>query len=71
MVRNHQYQFTFNESQRGELYDLEKDPYQLKNECYNPAYANIKKQLLQTMSEYMEELNDPARGWFNRIREFY
>ena len=71
MVRNRRYQLTFNESERGELYDFEKDPYQLHNVCYDPAYAEVKHQMLDLMGRYMEKLNDPARGWFNRIREFY
>lgn len=71
MVRNRRYQLTFNESERGELYDFEKDPYQLHNVCYDPAYAEVKHQMLDLMGSYMEKLNDPARVWFNRIREFY
>ncbi len=71
MVRNKNYQFTFNESEKGELYDLAKDPYQLKNVCYDEKYAEIKRQLIGKMSCYMKELNDPAATWFNRIKDFY
>ena len=71
MVRDHDYQFTFNESEKGELYDLKKDPYQLHNVCYDPAYAEIKKKYLDLMSRYMTETKDPAGTWFHRIREFY
>ena len=71
MVRDHDYQLTFNESERGELYDLKKDPYQLHNVCYDPAYADVKKKYLDIMSRYMKELKDPAGTWFHRIKEFY
>ena len=71
MVRDLDYQLTFNESERGELYDLKKDPYQLHNVCYDPAYADVKKHYLDIMSKYMKELKDPAGTWFHRIKEFY
>ena len=71
MVRDRDYQLTFNESERGELYDLKKDPYQLKNVCYDPAYADIKKKYLDIMSGYMKGLQDPASTWFHRIKDFY
>ena len=71
MVRDHDYQLTFNESERGELYDLKKDPYQLHNVCYDPAYADVKKKYLEIMSRYMKETKDPAGTWFHRIKDFY
>ncbi len=71
MVRDNEYQFTFNESEKGELYDLKNDPNQLKNVCYNEEYKETKKRLIERMSQYMEELNDPAATWFERIKDFY
>lgn len=71
MVRDNNYQFTFNESERGELYDFAKDPYQLHNVCYDPEYADIKREYMDKMSRYMKETKDPAGVWFHRIREFY
>lgn len=71
MIRDNHYQFTFNESERGELYDFEKDPYQLHNVCYDPAYGQVKKELLDAMEAEMDRLQDPAAGWLKRIREFY
>lgn len=70
-IRTPRYQFTFNESERGELYDLEEDPYQLRNVCGDPQYADIKRRLMDEMDADMHDLNDPARIWFDRIREFY
>jgi arylsulfatase A-like enzyme len=71
VIRNKKYQFTFNENERGELYDFEKDPYQLNNVCYDKAYENVKKELKNKMLEYMRKTNDPAIKWFQRIKDFY
>ncbi len=71
MIRDNRYQFTFNESERGELYDFENDPYQLRNVCYDPAYRAIKREYMDKMEAYMEATEDPAGTWFRRIREFY
>ena len=71
MIRNSRYQLTFNESERGELYDFEKDPYQLHNVCYDPNYAAVKQEMLHLMGDYMDGLDDPARIWFHRIKAFY
>ena len=65
------YQFTFNESERGELYDLKNDPYQLRNVCYDPAYRDIKEKYMDIMSDYMKQTEDPAGVWYHRIRAFY
>lgn len=71
MVRDNDYQFTFNENDRGELYDFKKDPYQLHNVCYDPAYASIKAEYIEKMSHHMKATNDPASTWFHRIKDFY
>lgn len=71
MVRTRTHQFTFNPSDIGELYDLEKDPYQLKN-CYgDPAYADVQKDLMARMGRYMEDLGDTQRSWFRRMSPVY
>lgn len=71
MVRDNKYQFTFNENERGELYDFTKDPYQLHNVCYNPEYQEIKEAYIKKMSYYMKKTKDPASTWFHRIKDFY
>lgn len=67
MVRTRSHQFTFNSSDTAELYDLIEDPYQLNNLIRDPAYQAVKMDLKQRMSRYMNDLNDPVKGWFNRI----
>jgi arylsulfatase A-like enzyme len=41
-----------------ELYDHEKDPYELVNLADNPDYINIGKQLAAELSKWMKETND-------------
>ncbi len=70
-VHDDKYWLTFNESERGELYDLAKDPYQLHNVCYDPVYAGIKKEYMAKLGRWMDETQDPDRIWFHRIQEYY
>ncbi|MDE2807023.1 MAG: sulfatase-like hydrolase/transferase [Gemmatimonadota bacterium] len=71
MVRTRTHQFTFNSGDPGELYDLQRDPYQLDNVYGDPAYEAVRQDLMGRMSRYMEELGDPLRGWFGRIKGAY
>ena len=71
MVRTRTHQFTFNSGDPGELYDLHRDPYQLDNVYGDPAYETVRQDLLGRMDRYMEELGDPLRGWFGRIKGAY
>ena len=71
MVRTRTHQFTFNSGDPGELYDLQRDPYQLDNVYGDPAYETVRQDLMGRMGRYMEELGDPLRGWFGRIKGAY
>ena len=71
MVRTRTHQFTFNSGDPGELYDLQRDPYQLDNVYGDPAYEAVRRDLMERMGRYMEELGDPLRGWFGRIKGAY
>ena len=71
MVRTRTHQFTFNSGDPGELYDLQRDPYQLDNVYGDPAYEAVRQDLMGRMNRYMEELGDPLRGWFGRIKGAY
>lgn len=42
-----------------ELYDVEKDPYQLKNLAYKPGFQKIKKELSKKMKDYLIATKDP------------
>jgi len=71
MVRTRTHQFTFNSGDPGELYDLQRDPYQLDNAYGDPAYEAVRQDLMGRMDRYMAELGDPLRGWFGRIKGAY
>ena len=71
MVRTRTHQFTFNSGDPGELYDLQKDPYQLDNVYGAPEYETVRLDLINRMDRYMQELEDPLRGWFGRIKGAY
>jgi N-sulfoglucosamine sulfohydrolase len=43
-----------------ELYDLEKDPDQLKNVAAAPAYAKVKEQLKQQLQQWRRQTKDPS-----------
>lgn len=42
-----------------ELYDLKKDPYQLKNVAGDAAYADAKKQMRKLLDDWMRKTADP------------
>jgi len=71
MIRTHRHKFIFNSPTFGELYDLEKDPYELVNHIDNPEYSGIKKELAALLLSEMERLEDPLYSWFSRIRDVY
>lgn len=71
MVRTRDHQFTFNAHDIGELYDLQKDPYQLNNVHRDPAYDEVRRDLMKRMERHMRELDDPLRGWFDKVKGVY
>ncbi|MBX3052022.1 MAG: sulfatase-like hydrolase/transferase [Caldilineaceae bacterium] len=71
MVRTRTHQFTFNSGDAGELYDLVADPYQLHNVYGQPEYESVRQDLMARMKRYMDELDDPLRGWFGRVGPVY
>jgi N-sulfoglucosamine sulfohydrolase len=42
-----------------ELYDMEKDPQEMKNLADDPAYAEVRKQLHSQLTARLKETNDP------------
>ncbi len=41
-----------------ELYDLEKDPWEIRNLAENPKYADVKKRLRKTLEDWMVQTRD-------------
>ena len=64
-------QFTFSSNDTGELYDLERDPYQLDNRYGDPDYDEVRRDLMSRMERHMTELRDPVLGWFRRMSPVY
>ena len=71
MVRTRTHQFTFNSGDPGELYDLQRDPYQLNNVYGQPEYEDVRRDLMRRMDSYMVDLNDPLYSWYGRIQGAY
>jgi arylsulfatase A-like enzyme len=58
-VRTERYKLIyFNKINQWELFDLEKDPYELKNVYNDPAYAETRKKLTEEMYRLKKELKD-------------
>ena len=43
-----------------ELFDLEKDPEEMKNQYTNPEYAQTKQELLSGLRKLINDLEDPV-----------
>ena len=50
-------------AREGNCYDLKKDPHQLHNVCYDPAYGAIKKKYMDIMSQYMKQTEEILPGY--------
>jgi arylsulfatase A-like enzyme len=61
-VRTERYKLIyFNKINQWELYDLDKDPHELKNVYADPAYAETVKRLKAEMYRLKRELKDEDR----------
>lgn len=49
----------YNDIDEWELYDLEKDPQEMKSVYGDPAYAEVQAQLLQRLEELQKQYQDP------------
>lgn len=57
------FELSFGKRPAEELYDLQADPWQMRNLADDPKLAEVKKQLRQRMEQYLTATNDPrARG---------
>lgn len=58
MIRTKRYKYIWNLTDVDELYDLEQDPYELKNRIHDGAYEDILKQLRHLLYEELERCGD-------------
>jgi arylsulfatase A-like enzyme len=62
MVREGDYKLVYNVHDVRELYDLARDPHELVNLAYEPAYLEIRRDLEATLLELLFATGDPLRG---------
>jgi arylsulfatase A-like enzyme len=58
MVVTHEAKFVYNGFGRDELYDLKKDPHEIKNLEADPAYESVKKDLVERMWRFAYKEQD-------------
>ena len=58
------YKLVINLLSEDELYDLEKDPYELENRITDPSLREIRGQLLARLLDHMNQIRDPLRGYY-------
>ena len=63
LVRSDRYKLVYNGPDRNELYDLEADPHELQNLVDHPQYADIRADMAQRLTDWMDAVDDSLRGW--------
>ena len=58
IIRDRRYKYVFNAFDFDELYDLQNDPYEMKNLAFNPKYEDVKKRLIEEMWRWAEKTDD-------------
>jgi len=43
----------------------------MENLIDNPKYSEVKRKLIEMLLGEMRNINDPAIGWLNRIKDVY
>ncbi len=71
MVRTVTHKFVFNQSDIGELYDLENDPHELHNLYGLETHKALQESLMQCMQDHMERVKDPMLREFRQVRYIY
>ena len=62
-IITNRYKLALNLLDMDELYDLEKDPYELENLIDHPDYAAVRDALHDRILNWMNETRDPFRGY--------
>ena len=57
------YKLALHMTDQDELYDIQKDPWNLNNLIDDPAYAQVRNQLHDRILDWMNRTRDPFRGY--------
>jgi arylsulfatase A-like enzyme len=71
ILRTRTHKFVYNRSDIGELYDLEQDPWEMRNLIDLPESRAVQEELMARMREHMVRLDDPILRPFDTIRHVY
>lgn len=63
MLRRDRYKLVYNPNDVRELYDLEDDPFELRNLALLPEYREVRRELEDALLLIMQETEDPLRQW--------
>ena len=55
------YKYIVSEGQIPELYDLDKDPYEMKNLAFDPEYASLIDEMRDRLKKWQGQTDDPVR----------
>jgi arylsulfatase A-like enzyme len=66
-IRWRNFKYGFSAGSEEQLYDLEKDPYEMKNTAVDPEYQEILAEMRSRMLAWMEKTFDPAEKSFKRF----
>ncbi|MEX0886180.1 MAG: sulfatase-like hydrolase/transferase [Phycisphaeraceae bacterium] len=59
-VRTRTHKYVYNSTDRCELYDLERDPHEMRNVVDDPAYADVKADLKTRLLVHLQGVSDAA-----------
>lgn len=69
MIRTERYKYNLYRVHGEELYDLENDPEEIENLADSPDHAVVKARLAESLTEWMEEQDDPFPTLLPTTRE--
>ncbi len=61
LVVNERYKYVWNPGEIEELYDLQEDPYELKNLWNDPTHQSLLEHMRERLKYWQESTNDPIR----------
>lgn len=71
ILRTRRHKFVYNRSDIGELYDLDEDPWEMRNLIDLPESEVVQDRLMAAMREHIVRLDDPILRAFDGIRHVY